>query len=162
VIEPVAGAARALLRIYGNTTNAPYINNTLLPAYAHSTNFNDDLALSIPSEPHYVWMEAGTNAFSDHTFTGDGDPTSSNSTSNTSHLATQINNATNGVTWRTYQEGLNSSTGSCDSQQRVLRREARPVRVLQGRLREPAVGEQRLLCFAPPRLQHVRLGPRGG
>jgi hypothetical protein len=26
---------------------------------------------------------------------------------------TQIKNATNGVTWRTYQEGLDSSTGSC-------------------------------------------------
>jgi phospholipase C len=100
-------------QIYGNTGSAPYINNTLLPNYAHSTNFNDELALSIPSEPHYVWMEAGTNAFSDHTFTGDGDPTSSNSTSDTNHLATQIKNATNGVTWRTYQEGLNSSTGAC-------------------------------------------------
>jgi hypothetical protein len=100
-------------QIYGNTTNAPYINGTLLPAYAHSTNFNDELAASIPSEPHYVYMEAGTNAFSDHTFTGDGDPTGTNSTSSTSHLSTQIKNATNGVTWRTYQEGLGSSTGTC-------------------------------------------------
>jgi hypothetical protein len=58
-------------------------------------------------------MEAGTNAFSDHTFTGDGDPTASNSTSSTAHLATQIKNATNGVTWRTYQEGLDSATGAC-------------------------------------------------
>src|SRR5262249_58328802 len=89
------------------------INNTLIPSYAHATNFNDELALSVPSEPHYVWMEAGTNAFSDHTFTGDSDPSSTNSTSSTSHLATQIKNATNGVTWRTYQEGLNSSTGAC-------------------------------------------------
>ena len=100
-------------QIYGNTTHAPYINNTLIPNGARATNFNDELALSIPSEPHYVWMEAGTNAFSDRTFTGDGDPSSSNSTSNTSHLVTQIKNATNGVTWRTYQEGLNSSTGRC-------------------------------------------------
>jgi hypothetical protein len=100
-------------QIYGNTTNAPYINNTLIPAYAHSTNFNDALALSVPSEPHYVFIEAGTNAFSDHTFTTDSDPSSSNSTTSTSHVATQIKNATNGVTWRSYQEGLNSSTGSC-------------------------------------------------
>jgi hypothetical protein len=100
-------------QIYGNTGSAPYINNTLLPNYAHSTNFNDELAKSIPSEPHYVWMEAGTNAFSDHTFTGDSDPSSSNGTTDTNHLATQIKNATNGVTWRTYQEGLNSSTGAC-------------------------------------------------
>ncbi|HVZ32227.1 MAG TPA: alkaline phosphatase family protein [Polyangiaceae bacterium] len=100
-------------QIYGNTSSAPYINNTLIPSYARATNFNDELALSIPSEPHYVWMEAGTNAFSDHTFTSDSDPSSSNSTSNTNHLVTQIKNTTNGVTWRTYQEGLNASTGSC-------------------------------------------------
>jgi hypothetical protein len=100
-------------QIYGNTSSAPYINNTLLPAYGHATNFNDELAKSIPSEPHYLWMEAGTNAFSDHTFTGDGDPSSSNSTTDTNHLSTQIKNATNGVTWRTYQEGLNGSTGAC-------------------------------------------------
>ncbi|HTA94370.1 MAG TPA: alkaline phosphatase family protein [Polyangiaceae bacterium] len=100
-------------QVYGDTTDAPYINNTLIPAYAHATNFNDALALSIPSEPHYVWIEGGTNAFSDHTFTTDSDPSSSNSTSSTSHMATQIKNATNGVTWRTYQEGLNSSTGTC-------------------------------------------------
>src|SRR5690349_306719 len=52
-------------QIIGNATNAPYINGTLLPQYAQATNFNDELALSIPSEPHYVWLEAGTNAFSD-------------------------------------------------------------------------------------------------
>jgi hypothetical protein len=46
-------------QIYGNTTNAPYINNTLIPKYARATNFNDALP-SLPSEPHYIWMEAGT------------------------------------------------------------------------------------------------------
>jgi hypothetical protein len=100
-------------QIYGNTTNAPYINNTLIPGYAHATNFNDPLALSIPSEPHYVYMEAGTNAFSDHTFTSDSDPSSTNSTGSTAHLVTQIKNSTNNVTWITYQEGQNSTTGSC-------------------------------------------------
>jgi phosphatidylinositol-3-phosphatase len=99
-------------QIYGNTTNAPYINGTLIPTYAHATNFNDELP-SLASEPHYLWMEAGTNAFSDHTFTTDGDPTSTNSTSSTAHLVTQIKNATSGVTWMTYQEGQNSTTGSC-------------------------------------------------
>ncbi|MFL6263484.1 MAG: alkaline phosphatase family protein [Thermoanaerobaculia bacterium] len=100
-------------QIYGNTTNAPYINNTLIPGYAHATNFNDPLALSIPSEPHYVYMEAGTNAFSDHTFTSDSDPSSTNSTGSTAHLVTQIKNSTNNVTWITYQEGQNSTTGAC-------------------------------------------------
>jgi hypothetical protein len=100
--------------IYGNTTDAPYINKTLIPTYAHATNFVDELSSGIPSEPHYVWMDAGTNAFSDHTFTGDGDPTSTNSTGSTAHLATQIKNATTGVTWMSYQEGLSQKkTGLC-------------------------------------------------
>jgi phospholipase C len=58
-------------------------------------------------------MEAGTNAFSDHTFTNDNAPSSTNSTSSTNHLATQIKNATNGVTWMSYQEGINGTTGAC-------------------------------------------------
>jgi hypothetical protein len=99
-------------QIYGSSS-APYINNTLIPAYAHSSNFSDPLALSVPSEPHYVWMEAGTNVFSDHTFSNDNVPSSSNSTSSTAHLSTQIKNATNGVTWMAYQEGINGTTGSC-------------------------------------------------
>jgi len=99
-------------QIYGSSS-APYINGTLIPAYAHATNFNDPLALSIPSEPHYVWMDAGTNAFSDHTFTNDNAPSASNSTSSAAHLSTQIKNATNGVTWMSYQEGINGTTGSC-------------------------------------------------
>ncbi len=100
-------------QIYGDSTDAPYINNTLIPSYAHATNFNDPLALSLPSEPHYVYMEAGTNSFSDHTFTTDNDPSSSNSTSSTAHLVTQMKNSTNNVTWITYQEGQNSTTGAC-------------------------------------------------
>jgi hypothetical protein len=99
-------------QIYGNTTDAPYINNTLMARYARATSFNDELP-SLASEPHYVWMEAGTNAFSDHTFTTDNDASASNSTSSTAHLVTQIKNATNGVTWMSYQEGINSTTGAC-------------------------------------------------
>ena len=99
-------------QIYGNTTDAPYINNTLIPNYARATNFNDELP-SLVSEPHYLYMEAGTNAFSDHTFTTDNNPSSTNSTGSTAHLVTQIKNATSGVTWMTYQEGQNSTTGAC-------------------------------------------------
>ena len=99
-------------QIYGNTSDAPYINNTLLPRYARSTNFKDELP-SLPSEPHYVWMEAGANAFSDHTFTNDNVPSRTNSTASTAHLVTQIKNATSGVSWRSYQEGINSTTGAC-------------------------------------------------
>ena len=100
------------VEIYGDMADAPYINGTLLAMGAHATNFDDELALSIPSEPHYVWMEAATNAISDATFTTDADPSASNSTSSTAHLATQIG-ASASATWRTYQEGLNASTGAC-------------------------------------------------
>jgi hypothetical protein len=99
-------------QIYGNTTDAPYINGTLIPGYARATNFNDELP-SLVSEPHYLWMEAGTNAFSDHTFTTDNNPSATNSTGSTAHLVRQIRSSTNGVTWMTYQEGQNSTTGTC-------------------------------------------------
>jgi len=96
--------------IYGNVASAPYINQTLIPAFGRATNFIDKLP-SLNSEPHYIWMEAGTNAFSDHTFTTDNNPSSSNSTASTAHLSTQIVAA--GSTWLSYQEGINSTTGGC-------------------------------------------------
>jgi hypothetical protein len=92
--------------IYGNTTDAPYINGLFATAN-HATNFRDELP-SLDSEPHYVWMEAGTNAFSDHTFTTDNDASASNSTSNTAHLVTQL--AAAGVPWMSYQEGITAGT----------------------------------------------------
>ena len=96
--------------IYGNMASAPYINTTLLPSYGRATSFVDKLP-TLPSEPHYVWMEAGTNAFSDHTFTTDNNPSSTNSTASTKHLTAQIKTA--GSSWMSYQEGINSTTGTC-------------------------------------------------
>ncbi len=98
--------------IYGNSSQAPYINGTLMPKYARSTRFADVLPNDM-SEPHYLWMEAGTRTFSDHKFTSNDDASSTNSTSSTAHLVTQIKNSGSGLTWMSYQEGLNSSTGSC-------------------------------------------------
>jgi hypothetical protein len=95
-------------QIYGDTSSAPYINGTLLPKYAHATNYTTTVH---PSEPNYVWLEAGSNNTGDHTFTTDNDPSSTNSTGTTSHLVTQLKNA--GHTWRSYQEGINSTTGAC-------------------------------------------------
>jgi len=57
----IAMENHAASSIYGNTTSAPYIQ-TLVASYGHATNFIDKLP-TLPSEPHYVWMEAGTNAF---------------------------------------------------------------------------------------------------
>ena len=96
--------------IYGNTDDAPYINGTLLPRYAHATAFADVLP-DLPSEPHYVWMEAGTNAFADRTFTTDDRPSTHNSTASRDHLVAQMTAA--GLDWMTYQEGISDATGAC-------------------------------------------------
>jgi hypothetical protein len=98
--------------IYGNA-QAPYINGTLLPRGAHANNFTDPLPDKLPSEPHYVWMEAGTNAFADSTFSTDADPTAANTTGSAAHLVTQMMNAVPPVSWHSIQEGLDASTGLC-------------------------------------------------
>lgn len=99
--------------VYGNAA-APYINDTLMAQYGYATNYTDCLSTTIPSEPHYVWLEAATNSFSDWTFYLDSDPGSFNSTTSTQHLATQLKNANNGKDWRSYQEGLDAATtGAC-------------------------------------------------
>jgi phosphatidylinositol-3-phosphatase len=98
-------------QVYGETIDAPYINGTLIPSGARATSFIDELPLSFPSEPHYVWMEAGTNAFADHTFTTNSAPSATNSTASTAHLATQIGGA--GLGWTAYEEGIDATTGSC-------------------------------------------------
>lgn len=96
------------VEIYGDTTDAPYLNG-LMATSAYATNFKDELALNIPSEPHYVWMEGGTNAFSDHTFTTDSDPSTTNTTASTDHLVDKLEAA--GVTWMSFQEGI--TAGAC-------------------------------------------------
>lgn len=92
--------------IYGNTTSAPYINGLFATAN-RATKFQDELP-NLPSEPHYVWMEAGTNVFSDRTFDNDNDPSMSNTTGSTAHLSTQLTAA--GIPWMAYQEGITSHT----------------------------------------------------
>jgi phosphatidylinositol-3-phosphatase len=99
------------IQIYGKSKRAPYINSAIIPKYARATNFIDPLPAE-DSEPHYLWMEAGTNAFTDHTFQSDDDPPAHNSTASTDHLVTQIKNS-GSVTWITYQEDINSKTGLC-------------------------------------------------
>jgi hypothetical protein len=89
--------------IYGSSA-APYINTTIKPEAAYATMFTDELPASVPSEPHYIWMEAGTNEFTDATFLSDADASPGNSTASTQHLATQIETA--GLSWMTYQEGM--------------------------------------------------------
>ena len=99
-------------QIYGDPLNAPYIHS-LLERYAHAENFDDELPLEIPSEGHYVWMEAGTHQFSDALFDDDSPPSARVSTGSNQHLVRQIKNSDTGLSWMTYQEGMNEQSGAC-------------------------------------------------
>ena len=96
-------------QIYGSSS-APYLNS-LMQTYAYSTNFTDVLPISEVSASHYIWLEGGTNVFSDIHFTGDASPSASHSTASTAHLSSLLDTA--GISWMSYQEDLNSSTGAC-------------------------------------------------
>src|SRR6478736_1398389 len=99
-------------QIYKDPVNAPYIHS-LVETYAHAENFDDELPLEIPSEGHYVWMEAGTHQFSDALFDDDSPPSASVSTGSNQHLVRQIKNSDSGLSWMAYQEGMNEQTGAC-------------------------------------------------
>jgi len=99
-------------QIYGDPVNAPYIHS-LVETYAHAENFDDELPLEIPSEGHYIWMEAGTHQFSDALFDDDSPPSPRVSTGSNEHLVHQIKNADTRLSWMTYQEGMNEQTGAC-------------------------------------------------
>jgi hypothetical protein len=96
-----------------DSANWPYLDHQLLPQAARALAFQDELPIGVPSEPHYVWMEAGTNAFADHTFTTDDPPSAANSTDASNHFVTQLAQAENGADWISYQEGLDAATGAC-------------------------------------------------
>ncbi len=99
-------------QIYGKLKLAPYINKSIIPKYARAANFVDPLPIEIESEPHYIWMEAGTNVLPDHTFLTDDPPSASNSTASKDHLVTQIE-ASGSATWMTYQQDISAKTGKC-------------------------------------------------
>lgn len=104
--------------IYGNKRETPYINKELIPSAAHALNFVDELP-DLPSEPHYILMEAGTNIFDDTTFSCDAEPTRScdgsdkpNWTKSPKHLVTELKAA--GLSWMAYAQGYDpANTGAC-------------------------------------------------
>src|SRR6058998_2181654 len=81
--------------------SAPYINDTLLPIASHAEQYFNPPGIH-PSEPNYLWLEAGTNF-------GilDDNPPSTNHQSTTNHLVTLLENAR--ITWKTYQEGISGT-----------------------------------------------------
>lgn len=78
--------------------SAPYINNALLPIAAHAEAYTSPPGLH-PSEPNYLWLEAGT----DFGIVTDFDPLLNHQAS-TAHLTHLLDEA--GIMWRSYQEGI--------------------------------------------------------
>jgi hypothetical protein len=96
-------------QVYGSS-DAPYINNTLMTTYEFASDYTNDVH---PSEPNYVWLEAGNNNCGDHSFTNDNDPSKSNSTASLDHLVNYLGRV--GKTWKSYQENLPGSCGITSS-----------------------------------------------
>jgi len=101
-----------------DSASAPYINNTLTQIGAYANNYENAGVGVHPSEPNYIWLEAGTN-FGNST---DADPNlgpspASPFSPNSTNLYTapsftqQLDNA--GISWKSYQEDLdiNTTTG---------------------------------------------------
>jgi hypothetical protein len=80
------------------SADAPFINGTLLPIASHCEQYYNPPGLH-PSEPNYLWLEAGTN----FGILNSGDP-ASNHQNTTNHLAAQLRRA--GIAWKTYQEDI--------------------------------------------------------
>jgi phospholipase C len=83
------------------TSQAPYINHTLMTTYDYASDYTN---VAHPSEPNYVWLEAGNNNTGDHTFSTDNDPGKSNSTTTHDHIVNYLGRV--GKTWKSYQENL--------------------------------------------------------
>ena len=112
-LSPVAGAMPPIQTVFvivmenqgwaafkGNPS-APYINNTLLPMASHCERFYAIPGLH-PSEPNYLWMEAGTN----FGIFDNNDPVI-NHQNTTNHLVAQLRAA--GISWKTYQEDIDGT-----------------------------------------------------
>lgn len=97
-------------QILGNSA-APYLNSLMTPGQsnavytAYATKYYNAGNGVHPSEPNYVWAEAGTD-FGSHT---DNDPTSGNGNIfSAPHLTGQLNAA--GIAWKNYQEDVQLSS----------------------------------------------------
>ena len=81
-----------------NNASASYINNTLLPTASYAEQYYNPPG-NHPSEPNYLWLEAGTN----FGISNDFDPVF-NHQSTTQHFVTLLSNA--GFSWKSYRKTL--------------------------------------------------------
>ncbi len=104
-------------QILGNPA-APFINSLMTPGNPNAAQasfatayYNAGIGVH-PSEPNYVWAEAG----SDFGFHSDADPTPANGNTyydQSIHLAAQLNAA--GIPWKDYQEDVQLSASPTNS-----------------------------------------------
>jgi Phospholipase C len=87
--------------VVGNT-NAPYLNNTLLPMASRCEGYYNVPDLH-PSLPNYIWLEAGTN----FGILDDNGPALDHQNT-TNHFVTLLKNA--GISWKTYQEDITGAS----------------------------------------------------
>lgn len=78
--------------------DAPYLNGTLLPQSAFCEQYYNPPGIH-PSEPNYLWFEAGTN----FGIFNNADPVA-NHQNTTNHFTAQLRNA--GIAWKSYQEDI--------------------------------------------------------
>jgi hypothetical protein len=83
---------------FKGSADAPFLNETLLPMASHCEQYFNPPSLH-PSEPNYLWLEAGTN----FGILNDNNP-ADNHQNTTSHLTTQLFNA--GISWKAYEEDI--------------------------------------------------------
>ncbi|HZI32342.1 MAG TPA: alkaline phosphatase family protein, partial [Candidatus Binatia bacterium] len=102
-------------QIFGNPA-APFINSLITPGnpnaaqVSYATAYYNAGFHVHPSEPSYVWAEAGT----DFGFHSDADPKPANgNVYDVLHLTAQLNAA--GIPWKNYQEDVELSTGPTNS-----------------------------------------------
>lgn len=84
-----------------HSPSAPYINNTLLPMASYTEQYYNPPGIH-PSEPNYLWLEAGTN----FGILNDAPP-SVNHQNTSLHLVTLLDGA--GISWKSYQEGISGT-----------------------------------------------------
>jgi phosphatidylinositol-3-phosphatase len=98
--------------------DAPYIRS-LTTLGARAEQYYNPPRLH-PSEPNYIWLEAGTNCFNGRCYTTDDDVSVSNHISSTAHLATQLQRA--GISWKAYLEGISGQGCPTSSHDRYTAR----------------------------------------
>jgi len=91
-----------------NSPSAPYINQSLLPIASSTEQYYNPPGIH-PSEPNYLWLEAGTH----FGITDDGDP-QTNHQATSAHLVTLLTQA--GISWKSYQEDISGTDCPLQSQ----------------------------------------------